>query len=391
MTIKFLKRLSLAFSLFCFFTLSFAETITDETFGFSLDIPEGYELTASTDDNMSLAFTHKNLPVTLAIKIYESEEDSIKVLQNAIEKLGSKDKASFFEWNESICSVSKVKFNVEQDFAGWAVCAPTMRQGYFVVLVCYSPESISQKCEFFIISTINSLKVGDSKTTGIFSTLAYPPSEKKEVILNIAGKKVKTTLDKSDREASEFVINLEFNVLNMYAKHPLAIQAWKRYYRILQRDAQARLSETAQTIYKTLYPEAKKQNPQNPELGYAQLLLSWVQGFSYEHTDACETSKLNSDFTALPAMLEGEGNDCDSRSMLLSVLLSEKDIPCTVLFSPEYAHALAAVKIDAPGQTFINPSTNEVYLMGETTAKVTWGTIAQDHMDRTKWFAIDSE
>jgi len=29
--------------------------------------------------------------------------------------------------------------------------------------------------------------------------------------------------------------------------------------------------------------------------------------------------------------------------------------------------------------------------MGETTAKVTWGTIAQDHADKSKWFAIELE
>ena len=62
-----------------------------------------------------------------------------------------------------------------------------------------------------------------------------------------------------------------------------------------------------------------------------------------------------------------------------------------MIFSPEYAHAMAAVKINAPGQTFKNPRTGDEYLMGETTAKVNWGTIAQDHADRKKWMTIEAD
>ena len=52
---------------------------------------------------------------------------------------------------------------------------------------------------------------------------------------------------------------------------------------------------------------------------------------------------------------------------------------------------MAAVKINAPGQTFKDPKSGEEYLMGETTAKVNWGTIAQDHADRKKWLTIEAE
>ncbi len=377
-----------AFLSFCLF----AEPVIDETFGYALDIPEGYQLSATGNDNLSLAFNHKNLPVTLAVKIYDSEGDALSVLQTAMQKIGSKEKASIFEWNDSLCSVANAKFTVEvSDYEGWAVCAPTTKAGYFLTLLCYAPASMAKKCEFFIISTINSLKIGDKNTEGIFTTIAYPKEGAKALSLNIGGKKVATKIDKSDLEASSFVINIEFNILTMYANHPLKMDAWKRYYRMIERDSKARMAGVAEDIYKALYPEAKKQNAKQPELAYAQMLLSWVQSFEYAQAKPSTAQNMNSGFTSLPAVLEGSGNDCDSRAMLLSALLSAKGIPCLMIFSPEYAHAMAAVKINAPGQTFKDPKSGEEYLMGETTAKVNWGTIAQDHADRKKWMTIEAE
>lgn len=393
MTTKhFYKKLTALFTAVLLNFSLFAEAVIDDTFGYSLDIPEGYELSAAGNDNLSLAFNHKNLPVTLAVKIYDSKGDSLSVLQNAMQKIGSKEKPSIFTWNDSLCSVANAKFTVEvSDYEGWAVCAPTEKPGYFLTLLCYAPASMAKKCEFFIISTINSLKIGKSNTEGIFTTIAYPKEGAKALTLNIGGKKIQTKIDKIDLEASSFVINIEFNILTMYANHPLKMQAWKRYYRMIERDSKARIANVAEDVYKALYPEAKKQNAKQPELAYAQMLLSWVQNFEYAQTKASTAQNMNSGFTSLPAVLEGNGNDCDSRSMLLSILLSAKGIPCMMIFSPEYAHAMAAVKIKAPGQTFKNPKDGQEYLMGETTAKVNWGTIAQDHADRKKWMTIDAE
>lgn len=389
MTTKLSKKFIALFTavLFCFCT--FAEPVIDETFGYALDIPEGYELTATTNDNLSYAFNHKNLPVTLAVKIYDSTEDAHSVLQTALQKIGSKDEAGSFDWNKNLCAISKVNFAISdgQEFGGWAVCAPTKLKGYFLTLLCYAPKSISDRCDYFIMSTLNSLQIGDSKSTGIITDFAYPKQGKQDVQLTIGGKKIKTTIDKSDAEAAGFVVNIEFAVLSMYANHPKKVEAWKRYYRLIYRDSYARLHHVSDDIYKALSTDIKAKYPNNTKLGYAQTLLSWVQTFDYKRAK----EKTSSDFTPLPAILTGEGSDCDSRSMLVSLMLNAKKIPSVLLLSPAYSHAMAGTEIKAPGQTFVNTETNKEYLMGETTAKVTWGTIAQDHADKTKWFAIELE
>ena len=160
-------------------------------------------------------------------------------------------------------------------------------------------------------------------------------------------------------------------------------EAWQRYYRMIYRDNAGRLQQTAKNIYDSIYPELKKSKPQDADIKYAQALLSWVQTFGYERAQ----SKIESDFTSLPASIKGKGSDCDSRSMLVSVLLNYTGIDTAMLISREYSHAVVVTDIPAPGQTFTMENGRE-YLFGETTARVTWGMLAQDQADRTKWIPV---
>ena len=178
---------------------------------------------------------------------------------------------------------------------------------------------------------------------------------------------------------------MEYSVLLLYAKHNLWKEAWQRYYRLIYRDNFGRLEQFSSDVLKTLYPLCTKTNPSNPELTYAQTILSWVQTFSYKRDNA--TAK-DVDFTNLPAVLCGEGNDCDSRSMLVCVLLRFAGLESFMLISREYSHAMTVFENKAPGQKYTLEGTNRDFLMGETTAAVTWGTIAQEHADRSKWIPV---
>ena len=50
--------------------------------------------------------------------------------------------------------------------------------------------------------------------------------------------------------------------------------------------------------------------------------------------------------------------------------------------------AITATSIEAPGQKYHLKENNKDYIFGETTAKITWGMIAQNQSDRTKWIPI---
>lgn len=384
---RFCKKLFyFLFIIFAITSYSFSEQITDRDFGFSLDIPEGFEIADYTEDGMSYVFSHPNIPVTLVMKLTEEKnaKSAAEVLNINLKKLNASGETDSFKWNGTVCGISYFSMSLDDNYSGWAVSAPVKIQDYYVILLCYAPES-KKGCEQFIISTINSLSINNEylNTPGIITSYAFPPEGSESVLLKIGGKEIKTSLDKSDEEAAKFVIDLEYSVLNLYANHKMWKEAWQRYYRMIYRDNAGRLQQTAKNIYDSIYPELKKSKPQDADIKYAQALLSWVQTFGYKRAQ----SKIESDFTSLPASIKGKGSDCDSRSMLVSVLLNYTGIDTAMLISREYSHAVVVTDIPAPGQTFTMENGRE-YLFGETTARVTWGMLTQDQADRTKWIPV---
>lgn len=384
---RFCKKLFyFLFIIFAITSYSFSEQITDRDFGFSLDIPEGFEIADYTEDGMSYVFSHPNIPVTLVMKLTEEKnaKSAAEVLNKNLKKLNASGETDSFKWNGTVCGISYFSMSLDDNYSGWAVSAPVKIHDYYVILLCYAPES-KKGCDQFIISTINSLSINNEylNTPGIITSYAFPPEGSESVLLKIGGKEIKTSLDKSDEEAAKFVTDLEYSVLNLYANHKMWKEAWQRYYRMIYRDNAGRLQQTAKNIYDSIYPELKKSKPQDADIKYAQALLSWVQTFGYERAQ----SKIESDFTSLPASIKGKGSDCDSRSMLVSVLLNYTGIDTAMLISREYSHAVVVTDIPAPGQTFTMENGRE-YLFGETTARVTWGMLAQDQADRTKWIPV---
>ena len=114
---------------------------------------------------------------------------------------------------------------------------------------------------------------------------------------------------------------------------------------------------------------------------YAQKLLTWTQDFKYER------EKNTSDFASLPSILLGGGSDCDSRSLLIAVLLQAINEDAIIFVSAEYSHAIAGFVSNHPGFGFtVNGKT---YLTGETTAKgLTWGKISGSQTDLEKWIPV---
>ena len=282
---KTFVRAALFISLLFSFSNLFAEKITDRDFSFSLDIPEGFEIADYTQDGMSYVFSHPNIPVTLVMKITQEfqTKSAAEVLKKNLNKLSAKGDTDSFNWNGSECGISSFTMTLDDNYFGWSVAAPVKIKNYYVVLLCYAPES-KRGCEQFIISTVNSLCIDDEylNRPGIITSYAFQPEGRKALSLQIGGKQIKSSLDKVDEDAAKFVIDLEYAVLTLYANHKMWKEAWQRYYRMISRDNAGRLQQTAADIYKALYPELKKSDPQTADIKFAQALLSWVQGFGYE-------------------------------------------------------------------------------------------------------------
>ena len=113
----------------------------------------------------------------------------------------------------------------------------------------------------------------------------------------------------------------------------------------------------------------------------AEALLSWVQGFRYER-DPKGSDVVN----PISAAFERRG-DCDSRALVMSILLRRENIDSILMISLEHGHALAAVDAPGPGARF--PFNDRNWLVAETTAKVGIGLVDAAQADPASWIGIE--
>ncbi len=385
-----------------FFLLSgfpfFCEEVADYEFAYSLDIPEGFYVGEYTPDGMSYLFRHQNAPVSLVLKIYSDgktavpEENPFSAKESflsAMKSLSASCEIDDIIWRNLPCVVSSFQMVLPGNSTfskGWGVGVPLPSKNASLVLLCYTEDENFSGWESFILSSLNSLCIdsGSRRSPGIIASYAYPESEKVPLVLNISGREIWTEIEKDDAEASRFVRDMEFSVLSLYANHPKWKEAWARYYRAVFRDSCGRLKKASFDIYSALYPECLKKNPDSPLVQMNAVLLSWLQDMHYVR-DIGSTER--ADFTDLVSVLQGEGSDCDSRSLLACVLLRNIGCDSCLFVSREYSHAVYGVASDIPGAK-INVGGKD-YLLCETTAKgVSQGLIASDFSVTEFWIPV---
>ncbi len=367
-----------------------AEEVVDNDFGYSLDIPEGYSVAGYTPDGMSYQFKHDRLPVELVLKLYSTDQfsDCTSALKGALSKLSVKyDEIDNFEWRNTNCAITifDSKALNQKGSTGWAVSVALPGKDYSLVLLCYADADKANDCEQFIMSTLNSLAIdrGSYFSPGIITTYAYPETSPKTVNLNIAGKRIVTSVDSEASEANEFVIGMEYAVLTLYANNEKWKEAWTRFYKAIYRDSFSRLKKVAFDVNSALYPMALKKNPKHPEVAINEMLLEWVQNFDYVRA----ADRKSTDFTNVVDAISGFGSDCDSRSMLNCILMKHLGVNTALFVSAEYSHAVYGIDVDLEGAKI--EAGDKWYLLNETTAKgVKPGLIAQDQSDTTKWLPI---
>lgn len=393
--------------LFILIHSAFAEIITDDDYGYELDIPENFELNQSTPDNKSFLFYYKKTNVYLILKICDyGGEDTKAPITSAktalcvtLDKIFADYSVDTFDYygtpvaisngTTSFTDTSKMQseYANKDSMSFWAESADLKGKNAAVVLISYTPKLSFVLNQQFITSTLNSLvlkNITDTATMGLFTYYAYPSKMAKGVTLRINGHDVKTSLCIDDAEAARFVIDCEWAVLSQYAGDEKWQEAWVRYYRAIFRDSFARLNTISTDIYSAIIGDAKKANKNDPNAALNEILLSWVQSFSYERDNKTASA---SDFTALPEIFLGKGSDCDSRSLLMCVLLKHMGLDTCLFVSQEYHHAIYGAQVNIKGAK-INVD-NKWYLLGETTAKnIAPGFIAQTMNDTDKWIPV---
>ena len=339
----------------------------------SLDLPEEFYV-AANEGETSFLLECAVAPVKLIAKVVDDASSPKDALIDAMRKL---DLGYSVAGEDDRAALVRLSGTLEgKRVTGWALVGKDSQAGKGVLLVAWCEKG--QQYEFLAESIIDSLCTSqmDFFAPGILTRTLYPDSgERTSVTALIGSKSIESSIDRFAAQTSERIIDREYQVLLLYQNSSRWAQAWQRYYRMIFKDSCYRIRRFSLDVYFALVAEC------SDETDFAQRLLTWTQGMSYERR------KTTSDFANLPSMLLGGGSDCDARTMMIAVILQNSNIDSCIFVSAHHAHALAGLASDHPGFSF--DAGGKSYLVGETTVPgLTWGIIAQEQTDRSKWIQV---
>ena len=395
------KQLFIAIFLVFIGTFAFSAPLYSPTWGFTLDLPEGYEYTGG-DKKDRFSFESAEGAMFDIIVYYATPGKaapyaSVEALaQDVQRRLNNSGDVDSFEYRHKKACVLELSFPMpgaggsSSPMSGWAICmelgrdvsSPASRSaqgtgpGPMLLAMAYGPADRDDLLALHF-SALDSIapEEGDKLAPGPITEYAYPRETRIEA--PIFGLGINASIYKEDAEAAQALVDREFQVLKRYANSPDWQEAWTRFYRAIYRDSFDRLADAAFQI------ERKLNVPPRENRDFADQALQWVQSFSYER------DLMGSDFVNLvTAATEGRG-DCDSRAMLWAVILKHADIPSAIMVSRQYSHAMGLADLPGPGAHFELDGKN--FLVAETTAKVSIGLIAETVSDTTNWLGIPLE
>lgn len=366
----------------------FAEFYSSSYYGWNLDLPEGFKVKDASNDGLSFYLEHEFMKVRVAVKMFPQQgyERNDLAMEEVLNKLNADGEIDGFLWNGRQTSIAQYTFQLPGNNtpqSGWGLSATTEQNPVHFVLLCYADKDVANDCQQFILSVVDSVCMNkkDFRLPGPVTSYAFNSGETKDVKLKIGSKEFYTLVPAQAKESGRFVIDREFSVLTLYAKQKQWKEAWQRYYRLVFREAYSRLDPAAAAIYAALKTEAMTKNPKSPNEEICKKLLAWVQDFGYQRNQ--DTSDLND----LTSVLQNQGSDCDSRALLLCVLMEHYGVKTELFVSGIYSHALFGIDLPYPGAKITVDGTD--FLLCETTAPVGMGLVAQEHSETANWIPVD--
>lgn len=261
---------------------------------------------------------------------------------------------------------------------GYMLCIETPRVD--LVGVAFAENSHFPAYQDTLLSALDSISIGENglMSPGPISQSAspYPDPDRDMFVLRFGEKEIPIALSARLLEASQEVIEREARVLVVYAGSPYAEEAWQRYYRIIYRDIYRR----SRPIYTALQPHLSPKELEPREI--AAGLLRWVQDFEYSRLE----NSVSDCLTPLKGAVDHTG-DCDSRALLMTILLHYYGIDAVLMVSGSYGHSMVGVDVPGPGARF--QYNGKAYLVAETTDQVDLGLIDQSMADASGWLGVD--
>jgi len=375
-------------------SLAFSSPLESPTWGFSLDLPEGYELSGG-DRKDTFSFSHPDgasfeISVSHSAPGQRSSYASVDDMSRDVKtRLNSSGDIELFEYRGKKAALLELAFSLQGTgrMSGWALCMELAQpnpspannassSSPLLLAMAYGPAG-KQGLEILHLSALDSIapEWADKLAPGPITEYSYP--REKRVKASIYGLDCEAWIFEEDAEAAQALIDREFQVLRRYQNSPGWKEAWIRFYRAIYRDSFERLVDIAFQV------ERKLNVPPLENRDFANKALKWVQSFKYER------DLFGSDFINLvSSATEGRG-DCDNRAMLWAVILKQACIPSAIMVSRNYSHAMGLADLPGSGARF--ELNKQRLLVAETTADVSIGLIGETVSEIDQWLGITFE
>jgi hypothetical protein len=356
--------------------------------GFYVDLPEGYAMSQQIDRGR-YQFVDPTGRAWFQLVVYSPDTypSAAAAMRDLASRLSTVATANSYQYEGRDACLSPIRFVLGQARTrGYAltVNAPDRAKGgHDFVILSTCAEADFKDYEPFLLSALDSFAVDAAalRDPGPVSQAACPFAsaelEEHSVDVSLPGANpitVNAMIGKGWATASQGVAQREFQVYSSYpaagAADPLINAAWARFYRVMYRDSFRRLDSLAFALGERIELDwaASQKSPTAsakslaPKEEYVRRGLAWVQSFKYERDQEGVDF-----FNPLSCALNRNG-DCDSRSLLLAILLQHWDIDACMMISRVHSHAMALIDLPgAPGRNAGITVNGKRYLATETT------------------------
>ncbi len=354
------------------------EQYFNKSFGYYLDIPEGWSVKDDTNDAM-VSFSDESGGVLLQVYVFKADvfstvDDIRNYIKASFKAEGDEDRFKY-QGDDSI--ISDLTFsNGRLNLRGYFIFIKSREYNY--VICAYSTVETYKIYHEFLLSSIDSFSI-DKKAllyAGPINQYYYISANKKiDTDILIDNKKIKFSTDEKEIESTEVLIDRESKVLANYSNKENRYKAWSRYYKMIYRDNYQRIARFTDLLKKELKIDSFKKED------VCKMLVSWVQEFKFSRDK--ESNDLLSPLEALFTL----SGDCDSKALLLCIIFNQLNIDAVMVVSEVYSHAGIILNINASGASFNYKG--KPYYYAELNAKVEIGRINQKMADESNWMAIN--
>jgi len=356
-----------------------AEELTGEE-GIVIDMPSGFA-PGEGDDKTRFSYFSPDGEIELDILTqkpgeYPTAED---MAARILDKLDSQGQSASFVYEGRGAVLAELSFTMDTTpRRGYALFIAEAGSGSGYALLAHAQASRFDSAADLIMSCLDAFSIDRParRSPGPVSQflLPWPAPRPERKTAMLPGGRVELAWSSEEAEQELYTVRREYRILETYLESKTFWKdAWARFYRMVYRESAGRLDGFTEAFARTL--------PRADSTESARRVLAWVQGFVFER----DLSGL--DFVPpLVAAFERRG-DCDSRALVMAMILERLGIDCVLMLSREYSHAMLAVDLPGGGQRF--PFEGREYLVAETTAGVGLGMIDSSQADFSKWLGVD--